>query len=195
MTTTWNPADKSAAITLSVTNHRATSTAGGNSGVRGSPTSHASGKWYIEYSNILSPGGSGRYGFAALADALGGAGQAGVAPNGTLFVPLGSVAMGAVPDGKLLAFAVDLDNLKIWARYDAGSWVGSGASPDPATNTSGLSLASIVSPLYPYCWLQNNPGTCDINAGDLAFAQTKPVGFTAWDAVPPITRTSMLVIH
>lgn len=186
MTTAWNPADKDAAITLTSTNHVASSVSGGNNGVRSTGVTHSSGKWYMEYTDILSPGGSGAYGFAALADTLGAAGQLGVGVSGTFFGAGGSVAVGSAPDGKTVAFAVDLDNLKAWIRYDAGSWVGNGVgSPDPSTNTGGLDITGSTLPLYLHAWLQNNPGHVTVNAGDSAFVQAIPSGFLAWDAPIP----------
>lgn len=182
MATVWNAADETTNITLSNTNHTATSTAGGNNGIRSIGVSHSTGKWYLEFTNILSPGGSGSYGFAVAGDALGGAGQCGVDPGGNLHGTGGTTAMGSAPDGKTLAFAIDLDHGKIWARYDAGAWVGDGtAGADPSSNTHGLVNAPTV-PLLLHTWLQNNPGHVTLNAGDSAFVQSVPSGFTAWDS-------------
>lgn len=43
--------------------------------------------------------------------------------------------------GDVMACAYDSANALIWFRKNNGSWAGNGASPDPATGTSGISVA------------------------------------------------------
>lgn len=175
MSTVWNPSDATGSLSFSNTNHTVTSTGGGNLGVRSVGKTYSATKRYMEFSSILSPGGSGSYGFAASGDTLGGSGQFGISPGGTfLGIPIGA------PDGHVVCMAVDMDNKKAWCRLDAGIW-NNNAGYDPSSNTGGADISGLTFPIYIYTWLQNNPGHVTLNAGDSAFAQSVPSGFTAWD--------------
>ena len=186
MATVWNPADKTASISLSNTNHTAVTTVGGNEGVRATPTYHgASGKWYLEYTGItFGAGNSCRWGFADAGLSLGTAtGVMGVDTAGN--VNGGAGSMGSSPAGKTVCIAMDFDNKRMWARYDGGSWVGNGGSADPAANTNGLDISTgFTLPVIPYTRLQF-AGTGTLNCGDSAFVQAVPSGFLGWDAPPP----------
>lgn len=185
MATVWNPSDVTTNISLSNTNHTATSTGGGNNGVRAVGISHSTGKWYLEFSNILSGGSAGSYGCAAFTDSLGGFAQLGVTPIGQLDAPTGSVTAGT-PDGKTLGLAIDLDNELVWATYDGVTWTTVGGPSSPSAGTGGLGLSGIVVPIVPHAYLQNNPGHCTLNCGDSAFVLAVPAGFLGWDAPPPL---------
>lgn len=184
---TWNPNDKDSAITLSNGNATA-STTGGDAGVRGT-ISHASGKWYIEYNNIAHTGGlRDSRGFATVGHTLNdqsatlaiGLGESGGFPGGT--TTLGDV------NGHTIQFAIDIDAGRYWVRLDGGTWAGAGASPDPATGTSGADYTGVIAAgvaLYPYCVMLDWAGvpTTTINGGHGGFANAAPTGFSAWD--PP----------
>lgn len=190
MSTVWNPSDKSSSVSLSNTNHTATATAGGNNGARAFGASHNSGKWYLEFSSILSGGGSGRYGCATTGDTLGTAGQLGVDPGGFLHGGGGTVNMGTAPDGHTLGLAIDLDDLLLWATLDGTTWTGDGnILANPATLTHGQSLSGIFLPILPWTWLQNNPAHCTLNCGDSAFAFSVPTNFLGWDVPVPFRQT------
>ena len=184
MATVWNPADKTAHVSLSNTNHTATAvTGGGNDGVRATPTYHgASGKRYLEYTGITHAYSS-RWGLADAGLALGdsspvlGVDTAGYINGG--YGPIGD------PAGHTVCFALDFDNKRMWVRYDAGSWVGNGGTPDPATNTSGIDISANAFPVIPYMYVQYSTDTGTLNCGDSAFVQAIPSGFLAWDAPPP----------
>lgn len=183
MPTVWNSADKGTSITLSSTDHVATGSSG-NGKVRAT-TSHASGKWYLEYPVNVVPSGSGIIGFGAasvdlnnstLGDGLG------VDPGGNLQTSVGSQNIALLPDGVALSFAIDFDNLRVWARGDGGDW---NADPgaDPATNTGGIPFV-ILAAYFPMVFIQN-AGNNTINAGDSAFVYAVPAGFVGWDQPPP----------
>lgn len=187
---TWNPLDKTSNIILSNGNLTATlgPTSFTNEGVRSKGLEHSTGKWYIEFTNVASGGGGGKYGFTAASDTLGSGGQCGVNPNGFVQGPAGSTSMGLPPDGHTLCLAIDLDNLRLWARYDAGPWSFVASGPgDPATNAHGLDITGVVTPLHIYLWEQSfGVGHATLNAGGSPFLQAVPVGFQPW-AVPGTT--------
>lgn len=184
MATVWNPADATSHWTLSNTDHTASLNSVPsftNEGIRSIGLTRSTGKWYLEFTSILSGGSAGRYGFAASGDTLGDVGQCGVSPNGTIFGPAGSVSLGATPDGTTLSIAIDLTNLRIWCRLDAGNWNNS-PTANPSTNTGGLDITGVTTPLYLHIWEQSfAAGHATVNAGDNAFVQTVPSGFTPWD--------------
>lgn len=177
--TTWNPADKAAGITLSGGNNIATGSTGNNS-VRGT-TSHAAaaGKYYLEFNTISQVGGSGVIGIenASVGLTTNSTNSMGISPSGSF--PGGT--LGASPAGKVIGMAVDFVNLKIWWRYDLGSWNANG-SADPATNVGGVSFSAMSggTTSFPFVFLQNG-GAVTINTDSTAFAHTAPSGFTPWD--------------
>lgn len=190
MTTTWNPSDKTAGITLSSGNLVATGSSG-NNGVRAT-TSKASGKWYLEYPAILNGGGGGALGFGLSTDTLGGTGQIYLDPSGNLFVNGSSFGaiFGGAPDGHNISWAIDFDNLKVWVRQDGGNW-NADATANPATNTNGKAFTAGAE--FPFLWLQNSPSNCTLNVGASAFTYGVPASFNGWD-VPVAFRTGQIVM-
>lgn len=205
MPTTWSASDKDAGVTLSNTNHTATvTTLSTDQGVRGT-SSHASGKWYLEYSNIVLGGFHSKYGFATAGATLHpvnsaltfGMGEAGAYDQGG--GNLGS------PVGHTLQMCIDISAGKYWLRYDgSGGWFGVagsvGASTDPTNGINGADYTSIVAAgvgLLPFLDGFSNSGqlvSAKINAGDSAFVSAPPSGFTAWDNIPPFTQSYGSVI-
>lgn len=197
----WNPSDKDAAITLSNTNHTAT-TASGDAGVRGTK-SHSSGKWYIEFTATAT--GTLRYaaGFARADQLLntGTLSHTACVTLGGFFSPGGGSNVGALA-GHVIQIAIDLSAGLAWWRIDGGTWNGNGgASPDPATGTNGAVYTSgggltAGDTLFPFCDMVSFGGTpiTVINTGDSSFANAPPTGFVAWDAPQIITNTFGVVI-
>lgn len=185
MATLWNAADATSHWALSNTNHTASLSSVPtftNEGIRSTGLTHSTGKWYLEFTNILSGGGSGQYGFAAAADTLGTIGQCGVTPGGNVNGSGGSISLGTAPDSHTLSLAIDLVNSRLWGRLDGGNWNNSGTA-NPTTNSGGLDISGVATPLYVYTWEQSfGAGHVTLNAGDSAFLQSVPSGFTAWDA-------------
>lgn len=87
--------------------------------------------------------------------------------------------------GDILCWAVDTVNYRLWVRKGAGNWNNSGAA-DPATNTGGLDISALniaanrvlITPSF-----TNSGSQITLNAGQSAFSQTKPSGFSSWDSV------------
>ena len=199
MTTTWNPADVSTRVSLSDTNHIATTIAGsGNEGGRAT-TSKSSGKWYLEYSAITSTGNE-RCGFGPASESItsNSVPQHGIDLGGTVNVPGSGTwsPFGGGVAGHVVGFAIDIGALRSYIRYDNGAWGGTGGlTADPVAGTGGFDLTGLTLPTFPKFFLQFNPGTITINCGDRAFAHAPPTGFTAWDNIPPLPpRVSVLLI-
>jgi hypothetical protein len=98
--------------------------------------------------------------------------------------------IGAIADGDLLCFAVDLDNSKFWVRKGAaGNWNGLViGSENPETNTGGVSISSYVAGgMAPAVGFGgSSPQTGDnmtANFGGSSFTGAVPSGFTSgWPA-------------
>jgi hypothetical protein len=180
-TTTWNPSDKNAGISLSGGNLTATTT--GNQSVR-STTSHSTGKYYFE--GTITRTSNTTYGIApagyALSNYVGNSTSAGHFAGGQLAVnntTLATISNYGSSSG-LLQMAVDLDNMNIYAKVGAGTWNNTGA--DPAANSGGISLATI-SGSVPFFVIFNGETSGDImtvNFGATAYSGTAPSGFGNW---------------
>src|SRR6516164_5442777 len=190
--TTWNPADKSANITLSNGNLTATNGASaGDNGVR-SVTSKSTGKYYVEFTitGVLSGADTGigiATGSAPLtigATSTGGficyPGTGNIYFNGSFtgVTPGGSTGIGTV-----WCMAIDLVNSKGWFRINGGNWDGSGTD-NPATNTGGINIATLFPTNAAYAFFCANANAAGVTAnfGTSAFSFTVPSGFSAWGA-------------
>lgn len=202
MPTVWNPADKSAQVTLSDSNHlMVVTTTGANAGVRAT-TQHASGKWYFELSDWVDGQFNNKVGFATLAHVLSSFSNTdsfGFQPDsGSL--DGGSTPLGVMGPSAVLQVAIDIDAGFYWCRYSGGTWQGAGASADPATGVSGAPFTAwiaVSTGMYPWAQMFSNSGHISqirINCGDRAFANAPPAGFTAWDSIPPFTQSFGAVI-
>ncbi len=178
--TTWNIADKNAGMTLSGDFLTVTG-ASGNMGIR-AIKSLGAGKVYLEYSNILSGGASGNYGFGSADTGLStnGSDWFGLGPSGNFqgnSIIGGGMATGT--DGHTLGMAVDIDNGFWWTTYDGINWNNvAGADPHTGAHPVGINSGG-AKPYFPFVFLQNG-GHCTINAGSSAFAFSVPTGFKAW---------------
>lgn len=203
MPTTWNPSDKDANTTLSNTNHTATLT-GGNSGARGT-TFKSAGKWYLEYFYARGATSNGMIGFAdatqsftvtSYFNAIGMNSVGGLIGAG--FTP----SWGApTSTGQNISVAIDLSSALYWWRFSGGTWnQGNGiAGTDPATGVGGvdyhatIAIGTSVAPFFAGQNATPQPSSI-LNAGDSAFSFAIPSGFTAWDAVVPITKNFGVII-
>ncbi len=177
----WNPADKSAGVTLS--NGNLTATVQGSEQARAT-LGRSTGKWYFEVVAVANVAQSG-FGFSDLVATVdGGSTQA------TEFLwfggGLGWIWLGTTWDftvktialSEVGGLAIDLDAGKAWVRNFAG-WSG-----DPVAGTGGNSIGYVAEPVYPVCGAVGGAVDNDITAnfGATAFAYTVPSGFAAWDA-------------
>ena len=82
----------------------------------------------------------------------------------------------------MLSFAVDLGSKRIWFRTNAGSW-NNDAANDPATNTGGIDISTLVGGSYYAFGQGGNSGGEDsmtANFGKSVYTQSVPRGFGGW---------------
>lgn len=188
--TTWNPLDCHTSFALSSGNLTAiSSSAAGVHGVA-SVDGKTTGKYYVEVTiggttfasntglgiNTLSPSWASSPAATNASYTYFTTGN--IWYNGAFT----SFTLGAVVAGNVIGIAVDLDNNKVWYRKGAGNWNGN-ATHNPATNTGGISLSTVAA-AGRYWFLSavadaNSTASYALNAGDTAFTQTVPSGFTA----------------
>jgi hypothetical protein len=184
VTTTWNPADKSANITLSGGDlNAATSQLFAQNAVRAIASAYSGKKYWEITVGALSSGAAGvANSSAALGSFIGDANGVGWGSNGDVSTG-GGGGTTWVPwdDGDVLCLALDLDNNRLWGRVGAGNW-NNNASADPATNTLGHNISAITGPFFPAISMRCTGGTDDMTAnfGATAYAQTPPSGFGNW---------------
>ena len=191
--TTWNPADKSANITLSNSDLTATSTSATAGGVR-AVTGKRLGKLYVEFTCTALTGTTSAVGLGASFSTLTSLGASGstivVRTNGDIWV-YGAVTspllnIGSVTAGAVICLAVDLPNKQAWFRKDGGSWnATSGSASDPTVHGTGVAFSGDGFYLVHGSAASGNIVT--LNVGDSAFAQAVPSGYTSgWDDVSSI---------
>lgn len=144
-------------LTLSGGNLIATSTGSGDTGAIGD-TGHTSGKWYFEFDfDASATGADTGAGISMTPPNYSGLG--GTSTNGAMAYKNGNMwAVGSFTGlgigtltGNTLCVAVDLDNMMIWFRKNAGgsTWNARGPTADPATNTLGWSLSGLTGSIVP----------------------------------------------
>lgn len=186
MTTTWNPSDKSANITLSGGNLIATWN--GSAGGLRSTTSKTSGKLYFEVTlntfltNVYAGLANSSYALTAPANTanvvLAFLTGATILGNGAT---LGSTT-GSLGAGQVGRFAVDLTNRLFWYSVAGGNWNNNVAN-NPATGVGGISFSYLTGPFFVYSGsAAGTSGEQDtVNFGATSFAFAVPSGFSAWD--------------
>lgn len=198
----WNSADKSAAITLSLSDALATTTSYVWHAVR-SVDSHSAGKYYAEFVNTVEQFGSGNwFGFAdsshtITGSSFGGSDAGGIAyaSDGTIYhngaLVVSTFLTAAV--GDTIMAAVDLTNDKYWWGVN-GVWASGG---DPAAGTgeqaSAIGLGTVF--LCGTTGYFTGPSTGDailVRTALADFAYSPPSGFAAWDgAAAPTAPAGM----
>lgn len=194
--TTLNPLDKSATVTLS--NNNLTATLASGFGMARSVAPRTNGKVHFEITITTHAAATTEniaFGIASLtghALTIGTGADlqsVGVWPRGaTTNIYLNNVtsSLGTMSgaSGKVWAVEVDLDNLKIWVKNvtDATGWNnGVIGSQNPATNTGGVSLATLGG--APYGIIVEMDATGDaltLNAGTSPFLEPPSAGFGPW---------------
>lgn len=183
VTTTMDPANKHASITLSNGNLTATGTTTADVSAY-STASHLSGKFYVEVTATTVT--RGFVGIQKTSEPVGnfpGINGNGIScvNDGTQFVVNGFPSVGATTvftNGAVVSLAVDLDAKLIWQRVGAGNWNASGTA-NPATGVGGVTI-SAVGPFWFALVAGNTATSLTVNFGATAFTQTPPVGFGTW---------------
>jgi hypothetical protein len=168
VTTTWNPSDKNAFITLSGGNLVASSNTGGDAGAR-SIASASTGKKYWENTATALVSTGGDYSLGGIANSTW---------NLTFMGASGSSGrVGNVSAGQTLCCAVDIDARKFWYRVNGGSW---GPSGDPAAGTGGTDVSGVTGALFAAVFMKAIGDSFTANFGATAYSQTPPSGFGNW---------------
>lgn len=189
-TTTFNPSDKAANISLDATNLIVTNAVASNANVR-SIASHSSGKYYCEatitqestnYTHGIGVANSG----ASLTAGPGSPDTNSVCYyNGDSNVYSGNVNRGSLGAsytfGDVVSMAVDIGNNRIWYRINGGNWNGSGTN-DPATNVGGKDISNVSGPFFVIASAQKSAANSitTFNFGGSAYSYTAPSGFGNW---------------
>jgi hypothetical protein len=181
---TWNPLDKSAAVTLSNNNLTAQNTSGA-SGVR-STNSYTTGKWHFSITHTTAGNNGNTCSGVATAGAnisFPGANNVGVrCTTGDVIANGFTVAtLGAVTIGSVLDFEVDLVNQTMWARLNGGNWNASGTA-NPATNIGGFSISFFgTAAVFAWASFGDTLAVQVANFGAAPFTYAISSGFTPWN--------------
>ncbi len=182
--TTWNPADKSADITLSNGNLTMTETAT-NDGAR-AVAEKTSGKHYFEVTNGNPPANRSAddgLGLAVIGQSLGSNFGGGSEESWAFFTAgdksFNNLITACADDwqqtGDVAMCAFNADTGECWFGTN-GVWGGSG---NPATGANPA-FTGITGTIYPLGWLYSNTETFTANFGQNAWAYTPPSGFFGW---------------
>lgn len=192
---TFDPAQTTIHVQLSGGNLTATSIAGVASGDASRATAtHASGKYYCEFSVTLGAGPGANSLGAGIVDSvyvvgggvfIGGAGRHGIAwytdglaffnnaDSGVINNPYGTAAV--------LGMAVDMDAHKIWFTDDGSNWNDPAGGQDPATSAGGIDISTMGANLYPAVDFENTTGGIIVaNFGASAYTYAAPAGYGNW---------------
>lgn len=187
---TWDPAAKTAATVLSMSNIRA-STTSGSSGNYASARSTKAVQGLGYFSAQLTPNGTGDVIGLGIADAafplatttrwvgdgtnsvgIWGPATAGYFNGGSLGISIGN--------GNLLEIAVRAASRRVWIRANGGSWNGGG---DPSADTSPTAVITGSGPLYLVTSIDRSGASSarfiDIAPDAASTTGAVPVGFTA----------------
>lgn len=199
---TWNPADKTANMTLTGSNLIATCSNASNAGVRGTQSrdTASGGKWQMKFTNVTLVDSLDYIGVGIAADTLGLAQgtqiQAIQIKDGTTFSGDGvggSNALGtgaAIPGSATVDLCLDFVNMKFWFRTNGGLWLNT-AGASPSGNVSGRTLAH-TGIFLPYIRLTGTTATATFD-GSPASPES---GFTQWDgaSTPAARRIPSIIV-
>jgi hypothetical protein len=199
--TTWNPSDKSAALTLTGGNLIATGGLGINS-VR-AIDKQITGKFYWECAfttstslntgvGVWSPSVPQGSQFATVTP-----GMCGLPRSGGVLIDGGasSFSFGTIAVGTVVCIAFDAGSRLIWFRLGAaGNWNNS-ASANPTTGVGGVSTPNlgVAIPAYPAMVSGISGDQVTANFGDSAFTGTVPSGFTSGFTAGAVVPTNELL--
>jgi hypothetical protein len=187
VTTTLNPADKGADLTLSAGNLRVTGTAVSVSELCRA-TGSATGKFFFEATCTTFPtGGNSGIGLctaSAIGSTLGSGPVQGalVYSSGALFASSTNLLKSIIQlQGRTVQVAVDSASKLFWVRaVGTGTWNSpSTGSEDPATGTGGGSFPALTGPFFPVI-VTKAAAACDVtfNFGATPFLGSVPTGYT-----------------
>ncbi|GEM_PF-5240638 len=187
---TWDPANKSADITLSNGDLTATSTTNADKGVIATQPGQSSGKWYFEVQWTTINNNNSGAGLALAAIDL---------TCNTVHEYLDGTAIGNIWNGDSNsgytfqgfatgfrgAIAVDLDAHKVWMTKDATTpaWnQGTSGTQDPATGDGGIPIHASLQgvELMPLLSMRSSSEVAILVCAPADFTGTPPSGFDPW---------------
>jgi len=189
MATVWTTI--SGGLTLSDSDHIATSTSGIQGAIAGPVKLVAGGgKWYLEFQVEFATDtcvlaiADARYTTAAVGPPVA---ETYLFVNNGFTACFGTTATNGAVTTAQVDFAVDLSVTpnRFYHRINNGAWQFAG---NPAAGTGGMTPGGGGPPqthLKPVVYLGATGRDCTINCGDRPFVNTPPVGFSAWDSVSP----------
>ena len=184
MATTWNPSDKSSAVTLSGGDLIATKDAVSSWGlVRATPSLPAAAKVFFSVTIGAANGAcmTGVCNASSATNTYHGSTSNGVgyqADGAVYFNNTSLQTIQAFTTGDVIDAALDLTNSRIWFRKNGGNWNNSGAA-SPASNTGGLDISGLAAgPYFPAVSLLASEAET-ANFGASAFTYLPPSGFAA----------------
>jgi hypothetical protein len=185
-TTTWNPSDKSANLSLSGGNLVVTNTGSTADSAIRSVVSYSSGKKY--YETTASGAGVTSFGIANASAPLSsflGSDNNGVGSlnNGNTLLNFGNIGTAfGWNTGDVLGIAVDLTAKLFWIKnITAGQPWNNNGSADPATGVGGFSFSTIAAgPYFAAACVPTNGESTTTNFGATAYTGTAPSGFSNW---------------
>ena len=184
ITTTWNPADKSADVTLSGGNLTAANdgSSSNETAVR-AIANHSTGKYYYEVTINTAGAGVG-VGFCDSTEDLDSVSFLGGSASGCAMYTAGSVFpsggdLGGFTNGDVVCVAIDMSTKMVWWRTNAGDWNNNPAA-NPAAGTNGFDGSAMGTPIYPCVDLEGATDSITANFGGSAYAQAPPSGFGNW---------------
>lgn len=181
--TTWNPSDKDAGITLSGGNLTGANGVTTDRGVRAIASS-STGKKYFEAkrNNANNLGIALAVGSVNLGSGFFGQNTLVYFYNGDVTRQSSVLAtINAYSSGQWIAIAVDLDAELFWGKNitTGGNW-NNNVSADPAIGVGGLSFSALTGPYFPAATCQSNNCNFTANFGGSAYVGTLPSGFGNW---------------
>ena len=195
---TFNPSDKTAAITLSNGNLTAASNNGSAVAAVRSTTSHSSGKYHVE-STIDNAPNSGDWGIGIAGGSHSYSSYCGSSVDtrslclygsGLKYFNGSSSSLFSTPfghNGDVIAMEVDFDNNLIWFKdVTTGSNWNNSSSANPATEVGGVSISSVTGgPFFFIAEPDDTNAQVTVNVGASVYAQTPSTGFLNWDGSDP----------
>lgn len=192
-TTTWNPADKNAGITLSG-GDLTLQTSGVNQSVRAS-VGRSRGRRYFEVIRVSGGVDVGIAGLASISSSLstyiGGTATSigSTRPNTLLSTAI--VGYSNMFDNSVAwnSIAVDLEANLAWFRFSTNNWnlnsglAGGYSDAQVSAGTGGIDISALGSIIYPAAGSDaSTGGNITANFGGSAFVLTVPSGFVSWNA-------------
>ena len=185
--TAFDPANKAAAITLSNGNLTAAGSGGTTQpGTVRTVQSHASSKYYAEFTCNSVSGGKIGIGILNASQVIGGSGNGlGSSSNSVGYYSDSNIyAQGYAVIGGIVSFAtgdnismaVNVGTQQIWWRKNGGLWNAS-AGADPSTGTGATSFSFLTGAVFIGVECEQSGDTVTANFGATSYAYTAPSGY------------------